>query len=438
MIRYQSIILIVNCIVLFACTKTDIKFGNVDVSGDPDIVYYENYPIEMATFKRDSFITSGSSAITLGYHMDPPFGTFIAGSYAELNLPYENSVKDQEVIFDSLTLILNPNGNYYGDTTLPFNIQVYRLAENIENEDEANGNTSFYNPRDFVTEPQLLGQTTTFVRPLSNTAIEVKLSNNLGIELLNKLRLNSTEIQTQEDFLRYFKGIYVSTDSSISNALYSFELSDSVMLRIHYRLNSPTFEKKHIDFGVNIGHQFNHITSHYGNSGLSAFTPFKTQLKSSSETTGKSYLHTNAGSYIKISFPSILNLKEIHPYIKIIRAQLVIKPTPGTYTNPHTLPTELNLRTTNENNELLSTLVDELDDPLNGDLYIDELYGNETAYTFDISSFLTSLISEGQFTNTALMLTTPDGISSAKTDRLVINDQTLSNSIQLKLYVLGL
>ncbi|HPG10988.1 MAG TPA: hypothetical protein PLU37_05615, partial [Chitinophagaceae bacterium] len=66
------------------------------------------------------------------------------------------------------------------------------------------------------------------------------------------------------------------------------------------------------------------------------------------------------------------------------------------------------------------------------------LYGNETAYTFDISSFLTSLISEGQFTNTALMLTTPDGISSAKTDRLVINDQTLSNSIQLKLYVLGL
>lgn len=436
--QYYWIILIITCCTFWGCTKTDISFGNTDESGDPDIVYYENYPVELSTFKIDSFTTSGSYAITFGHHTDTAFGTINAGSYAEINLPIENTVKDQEVIFDSLVLILNPSGNYYGDTLLPFNIQTYQLAENIENEDEANGNTSFYNPREFAKGSQVLGQTTTTIHPLAKSTVRVRLSDALGSELLNKLKLNSTEVQTQENFLRYLKGMYIGTDSTISNAMYSFTLSDSVLLRLHYRLNTPSFDEKHIDFGVNTAHQFNHISSYHNNSGLAAFTPLKTQVKTSGATSGKAYLHTNMGTFVKISFPSILNLKETHPYIKIIKAELVIKPAPGTYKSPYLLPEELNLYVTNENYDLVYRLVDNLGQTLTGNLYVDELYGDKTAYTFDISSFLTGLIAQGQFTNAALMLTTPSGITSAKTERLVINDQTLPNSIQLKLYVLGL
>ena len=76
--------------------------------------------------------------------------------------------------------------------------------------------------------------------------------------------------------------------------------------------------------------------------------------------------------------------------------------------------------------------------PLTGDLYIDDLYGEKTQYTFDITSFITHLINEGRFSELALMLVPASGISDSKLERLVVNDQTLSKGIQLKLYVLGL
>jgi len=413
-----------------SCTKVDVTFGNDDTEADPDVSYFDDYAVELATYKTDSFITSSHSVFTIGHHTDLAFGSITAGSYAEVNLPTENPVKDKNVSFDSLVVILKPNGNYYGDTLTPFKIDIHRLLQKIENEEQTN--IDFYNPRGIQFDPVLLGQTTVIVRPKKGTSIKVRLSDSFGQDLLMKFKNNNDSIQLQDNFLRYFKGLYLGTDSLFSKAMYYF-VSDSseMIMRLHYKLNGTIVQEKYFDFAFSTTKQFNQVTYNHSGTNLAVFTPFKKQLKNSSLTGHKAYLHSNMGSYIKINFPTILNIKELHPYIKIIKAELVIKPAPGTNSYPYKLPSSLNLYSTDQNNglnEIVQT----------GGLYIDNLFGEKTQYTYNITEYITALINGGRFSTSALMLAPSSGVSDSQLERLVVNDQTLGKGIQLKLYVLGL
>jgi hypothetical protein len=94
---------------------------------------------------------------------------------------------------------------------------------------------------------------------------------------------------------------------------------------------------------------------------------------------------------------------------------------------------------TDESNALIAQLTDATgQSTLTGNLAIDHLYGEQTYYSFDITAFVKSVISEGEFSKSALMLTTSTGTTETSLQRLVINDQTLTKGIQLKLHVLGL
>jgi hypothetical protein len=122
-----------------------------------------------------------------------------------------------------------------------------------------------------------------------------------------------------------------------------------------------------------------------------------------------------------------------------MKAALVISPAPGTYNNPYQLPPALSLYTTDNNNNLLGLLLDVTgQNPLTGDLVIDNLFGEQTNYSYDITGYINQLIADGRFSESALMLVPQGGISDRKMERLVINDQKLNKGIQLKLYVLGL
>jgi hypothetical protein len=415
-----------------SCKKVDVTFGNEGTEGDPDVSYFDNYTVDLATYKIDSFVTSTDSIFAIGHHMDSAFGSITAGSYAEVNLPAENSVKDKNVSFDSLVVILKPNGNYYGDTLTPFKITIHQLQEKIENDDEAN--TYFYNPRKFKFDPIPFGQTTVLVRPKRGTAIRIRLSDAFGQDLLKKFNDDDDSIQLQDNFLRYFKGLYLGTDTSFSKALYYFAPdSAGLIMRLYYKLNGPISQSKYLDFSFNNAKQYSQITYDHTGTNLAAFTPFKKQLKKSNLTGNKAYLHSNMGSYIKVSFPTILNIKELYPYIKIMRAELVIKPDRSTHSYPYELPSSLTLYSTDNNNRL--NVIAGF-----GGLYVDDLYGEKTQYTYDITEFVANLIDEGKFSESALMITpSSGGVSNSQLERLIIDDQTLvGKGIQLKLYVLGL
>jgi Domain of unknown function (DUF4270) len=436
--RKIFLVITVFCFLTSSCIKAPIDVVDNASPSDPNISYYDNYEIELSTYKIDSFLTSGTSTFVVGYHRDSLFGTITSGSYAQIDLAATNPVKNNNVSFDSLVLMLAPNGEYYGDTLIPFRIQVHRLLQKVENDESDDNN--FYNPRKFSYDPAILGSYTSVIRPKRGSGISIRLSDVLGQELMLKLKNNDNDIEDNTSFINYFKGVYLGTDTLFSKTLYYFRPSTgSGIMRLYYHLNGTFSEEKYLDFPVSSTRQFNNLTYNHIGTNLSVFTPYKKQLKKSSLTGHKAFLHTNMSSYIKISFPSILQLKELYPYVKIMKAELVITPSPGTYRYPYQLPSAIYLYTTDDNNTLNQQLGDITgQSPLTGNLFIDKLYGDKTNYTYDITGFINTLVDEGRFSELALMLVPEATSPSTKLQRLVINDQTLTKGIQLKLYLLGL
>lgn len=423
--------------VITGCSKTSVEFTDNSVVNDPNVVYYDNYPVELSTYKTDSFLTSGHTVFTVGYHNDPLLGKINAASYTELQLPSENPLKNQNVTFDSLVVLLKPGGSYYGDTSLPVYLTVHRLAENIKNEED--DNNSYFTPRKFATEALPVGQKTVVIRPLKDTLISIRLPNTLGLELFQKFKSNATEIQTNASFIKYFKGLRIGVDTLLTNTLfYLLPHAGATVMRLHYRLNGTVSVEKELNFYINSQKQSNNITTNHQSGIYASFTPFKRQLKASSTLNNKAYLNSNAGCYIKISFPNLLSLKELYPYVNILKAELVVKPSPGSYSYPYQLPPVLHLTTTDDENRPLQAVTDPSGQTLTGNLTIDNLYGINTKYSYDITSYIKSLIDAGSFSTSALLLLPPSTFSDSDISRLVVNDQQLSNSIQLKLYVLGL
>ena len=436
-IKQNSILPFLLLLLLGGCTKTDISFQDEEDASDPSITYYDNYPVTLFTYKIDSFITSGHSSWSIGYHRDSWFGNTEGAGYTEVLLPEENPLKNQSVLFDSLVLVLKPNSSYYGDSTLPMHFMVNELTQNISNEDD---DTRYYYPRTFSYNPVPVGTRTIAIRPNRDSVITIRLNDALGLDLFQKLKSNAMAIQSQAEFIKYIKGFRIGVDTNFTNTLNYFSIpSDSMVLRLDYRINGTTFQEKKLNFRVNTNRQYNYLHTDRQFSPLSVFTEFKKQLKASALTQHKAFLHNNLGSMIKINIPDLLSLKELHPFVQVLKAELILRPAPGTYSYPYQLPPALSLYSTDESNALTAQLTDASgQSTLTGDLVIDLLYGEQTFYSFDITSFIKSVISEGQFSKSALMLTASSGTSETSLERLVINDQTLAKGIQLKLHVLGL
>lgn len=426
-------------ILLFAsCEKVNISFGEAASETDPNITYIDSYKADIATFKADSFLTSSHNIFCLGYHTDPDFGVMRARSFAQINLPSSNTVYNVNAIFDSLELIIKPTGNFYGDSNVTMKLAVHRLTETIVNNEKGD---YFYNTSSFSYDPVPIGERTVNLYGRSGTAVSVKLSDQLGREWLEKLKANDTDIATYAAFLEYFKGICITTDSVQTKSLaYFTAASDSMLIRLTYHEPGLDPGKKYLNFSFATVRQFNQVSFTPGNANFSAFISNKTQLIESSASGNKSFLNTAVGSLIKISFPDLLTLKELHPYIKIMKAVLLVKPDPHSSVFPYTLPAELNLYSTDETNAVISGFSDGNATPalLTGNLYIDALYGENTSYSYDITSFINSKLAEGQFSKSALLLYPSVSSMDAGQQRLIVNDQTAGRSVQLKLYVLGL
>lgn len=425
------------CMLLMACTKAPIPFG-AEGGTDPALSYIDDYKVELGTLQTDSFVAAGHNVFAVGYHNDPGFGVVQAGAFLQIDLPLSNPVKDQNVAYDSLELVLKSNGEYYGDTSLPFYFRVHQLTQKMENDDP--DDAAFYNLRSFASAPSLLGQKQVVISPQRGDSIAIRLSDALGLDLLNKFKTNALAIREQKDFVDYFKGIYIGTDTAICKNLYYFiPHVNNAVIRLHYRLNGVTTQERYLDFNINASRHSNFITGRYTGTPLHIFTPYKKELKASSLTGNKAYLHSNAGTLIKISFPQLLQIKELHPYVKVVKAILEIKPAPGTYSYPYSLPPALNLYGTDDDNRLNDVIRNaDGSETLNGDLVQDLLYGENTRYSYDITGFVNKQIQEGQFSKSALLLAPVGSTGDNTLQRLVINNQTIAKNIQLKLYLLGL
>lgn len=417
--------------VLVACEKKSISFGEEFAESFTNIIQIDTLTPVLSTYRLDSFSTSGSGVATVGKFNDVAFGTTTAISYQQIGLPVFG-LPDISInaVYDSLSLILTPTKEYYGDTTLTQQINVQELTQTLAFAPEK---TAFYNTSSFSYDPTPLGSKSFTLQPNRTDSVEIKLTDTKGNDLFTKVRTKDNSVSSQDNFLRYFKGIALVPSVSSSN-LINYKVTDSAFrMRLYYHepgAGGPN--KLYIDFPVTNTHlQFNQLLSNRSVAPLNSLPASGFPEVPSGSLDHKAYLQDATGLLAKVTFPSLQNLLFIDTAGKILKAELIIKPLPGSYDKTvYRMPPTINLGIVDKNNTLR---------PINnvflaGNLTYDDLFGDNTGYTIDITPYMQQAIRTNQEIRNGLLIYTPSGSSF---NRLIIGDKTTGKyGIQVKIYYL--
>ncbi|WP_165798316.1 DUF4270 family protein [Chitinophaga costaii] len=421
---------------MVSCDKTGFQYdGLIDPDHQTNYTLADSLTASMRTFQLDSVITSGSATILTGEYTDPSFGTLTAGSYFHLQTPATTSLQiDQNVIYDSTEFVLKPNKYYYGDSMSLQTINVHKLKQKIL---LPTTQTSLYNNETWPYDPTPIGSWTGTIRPNIDSFIHIRLPDAIGRDFLDQARRHTVALTSQADFLNYFGGISIQTKSGNGQqVIMGFKGQDtSVYLRVHYHLSDVLSTPQALTFQITDNNlQFNSFKSNRSGTPLAAFdaipTPGYGRYKSiTTDSTGHvAYIQASTGLVARLDFPTLGGLLNYGKFTKVLKAVLILRPENSTYRDL-TLPPKLALCEVDKYNNVLDTLSATTGGTMYGNLVIDKLMNEQTAYTYDISSYINSQISIiGTDEVHGIMIMPNIGDFRSRTDRILLTDGKHSTS----------
>ncbi|MFM2358728.1 MAG: hypothetical protein RLY16_721 [Bacteroidota bacterium] len=432
---------VVLIIISSACEKTAIEFGSEGNVADPNITMIDTFSVELSTLQIDSFLTNSMSQFIIGSAIDEAIGKEQVKSYFEVTAPELDLRNCNNCIFDSIVLHLNASGGFSGDTTTPYTIHLNELTQQLSDDEISTG----YNTSEPLMNNSPMVSKTFSIRPSRKDQLQIRMPDEFGKRLFRMFKTNSDTITNNDRFKLFVKGFCLQTDPANKAYYYFNKSTNDSIIQLYYTVAGATPESKSVYFKISSDdQQFNSFSYDKSNSLAAGFTPKRTQLISSKSTGNTALLHFNSGLFPKIKFNNLVNIKELHPYVQVMRAELLIKPIKGSYGygTAFNLPTDLELRQTDDQNYIGgSALINPYSSTgalQTGSLYIDQLYGENTVYTYDVTEFVNTVISEGTFSRKALILHPANANALNSNQRLLIHDYLAEHPIQLKLYILGL
>lgn len=431
---FVSIILLILTVGMNSCEKQSLTLGENFVNNNTTQIHYvDTATIELSTIYVDSFITSRNGALFAGHYNDPEFGKINAESYTRLDLPSIVNIPEGAV-FDSIEVILKASQGYYGDTTVPYTISVSQLSKPLT---FSSGQLAFFNVNSWPYNPVSWASKQLYYRPASTDTISLRLPDAVGQDLFNKLYNHSEEVSSNDLFNQYFKGLALSVSGSGDNLVIGF--SDNVIMRLHYIEPGVINQDVSLDFNISaLKYGFSHITTDRTGTPIASLSKNNNQINSD-QTGNEAFNQFITGAMVKIRFPYLRSLMNLPNFVKIISAQLIVKPMAKSYPYPYQLPPYLQLSTTDQYNEPGTPLLDpnsstsQSQVPQYGNLFIDNLYGTGTQYIYDVSSYLQEQIQIERNNQNGLLILPPNPTSIF--NRVVIGDsKNTTSQTQLKVY----
>jgi hypothetical protein len=161
----------------------------------------------------------------------------------------------------------------------------------------------------------------------------------------------------------------------------------------------------------------------------------------SSVTANASYVQTINGLNVKLTFPNLNDIAKRPDYLSVLRAQLIVRPDPKSFSTSRPLPPALTIYATDLNN-LIGSPVTGSTGVQNGSLVVDFLNPLNMFYTYDVTTFV-----KAQITNTdptaktnglMLSMASPEGTTSFA--RTVLADATypVNERVTLNVYYISL
>ena len=387
--------------------------------------------VRINTILSDSLATSGDTVCQIGTIDDPVWGKIKTAFYAEYDVPGVSFSEDADYGFDSITIRFYSSGNYLGDTLNPQRISLHSLSENLSLDEGY-----LYSKSTVAYHATPLASFTFTPTPGETTREhEIRLPDEWGLEWFERFQNGSREMESQEYFRDYFKGIAFIPEEG-GSCINGFMVNDSSLcITLYYHQTKTDATELSASFPANSDLRFNQVSCDRSQTALSSLQSGINNGLPSEKSDHQAYLQGLTGMYLNIDFPFLNDLRAEGKLVTIESALLRLYPVKGTYGERYPLPESLTLYTADENNITEDVVTDISGSSVQtGSLVTDEMMGEETYYSFDITSFLQSNLGTVGYKILQLML--PDNLFFTTLSGVVFGDAGHPDSSPVKLTIL--
>jgi hypothetical protein len=421
---------------LSSCYKKEIQMGSDLAESYTRIITVDTIGVTLSSFVLDSFKTAGNSFALIGNYNDAYTGKTNASTFFQPGLPTLSedaaTLLPKSAVYDSIVIYMRGSGYYYGDTTQPFAISVYELARQPSPDEDRQ---DVWNTSDVPVKATPLATVSKFFRPSVKDSVVFRLPDTMGKDFYTKIQSKANQFSTQALFLEYFKGLAIKPTNTTSGAVYGFNMGDSsIRMRLHYHLTLPYKQDKTIEFiTTRTDAQFNRVVTDRTGTPLQRHSSEEREFFATA-TTPYSFSQSGTGVYLKAKFPTLREVLKIGDVVRLMDARLILKPVKGTYNYyGNKLPNPLFLATTDASNIAGSQLLDTTGQSVQYRApSIDDVYGINTNYTFNITSYINALINTPGSGENGLFIIEDAASSSKQINRAVIGGR-LNETYQTKL-----
>ena len=420
---------------LFSCLDEASVVGGKWVQSSFRNVQTDSCTVSLSTILSDSLATSGDTVCQIGHRKDALWGEMTASFYAEYEVPTASFDEETEYQFDSITIRLYSSGHYLGDTLTTQRISMHALAENVALDD----NNYLYNTSKITYQETPL--TSFCFKPTpgqTHKELEVRLPDDWGKEWFNLLQNGSRQMESQDFFRDYFKGIAFIPDASDA-CINGFQVNDSSLcITLYYHEITEVVTEKMLVFNTSNTLTFNKVDHDRTNTPIAALKSGDEAALTSVKSSHQAYLQGMTGMYISIDFPYLNNLCETGDLVTIESATLQLYPVKGTYDGMYPLPESLTLYTVNKDNVTQGVITDLAGTSVQtGNLIVDDMAYEETYYTFNLTSFLQSNLGTTGYNHQKLQLLLPDNLFYTTLKGVIFGDnEHTANKESTKLIVI--
>ncbi|WP_205513179.1 DUF4270 family protein [Longitalea arenae] len=423
-----------------SCYKKDIQVGIERAESHTRIITVDTVGVLLSSFVLDSFTTNNNQFALIGNYHDAYTGKTNASTFFQLGLPTLSedaaTLLPKSAVYDSLVIYMKPSGYYYGDTTQPFAISVYQLAEQPTAK-TVNNRQVIYNKTSFPLKGASLVTYSKLVRPNNDRdSIIIKLPQDMGQDFYTKIQTKASQFTSAENWLDFFRGLCIQPSNNNAGAVYGFNMGDSsISMRLHYHLTLPSKQDKVLEFVLtNPTLQFNRILT--DRTGTILQRSFANQQEFFATNTNPfGITQSGTGVLLKVRFPSLRDVLKINEVVRLMDARLELKPIRGSYgMYDNKLPGSLHLRTTDVSNAVGGALPDTV-----GNMQqvrtpeIDYLYGTATRYQFHITSYVNALLNTPGSIENGLFIMEADPETAKQINRGVIGSLHNATNYQTRL-----
>jgi hypothetical protein len=270
-------------------------------------------------------------------------------------------------------------------------------------------------------------------------SIMIRLDDNKGRELFELLQRQASAVTRTEDFLNYFYGISLSTGETDTTSIIGLQTGSSLWMRVYYHTNTPFNVNYMVDFPMLANTlTYNQIIANRTGTGINPTTPGVSELPAS-RTGGYSFSQLGTGMAAKISFPGLRGILLNSQYLKLLKAELILRPAELSFDREkYKLPYRIELQSTDATNINQGSIPDSTGSAtLYATPVVDEIYGRNNYYRFDLTSYINHLLTTPGSEDFALFIQPTFNAVSPNVNRLIIGGSSHDGYIsQLRLSVL--